>query len=197
MVFTYALHERLQKRGSKVKALVAHPGVAQTQLSQGTVSAGGAADMAKMPKWLGGAWGKEIRPHWTHLDNHLDPFGPRKLPRKGLKKAPKRAKGSSSSSSASLRRMPQPLSSRSLSSVLARWASCAAPAIPKPGLARHGAIFYSFSGPSVPLFVAFQWRMRSLEALKRRGVLWTLGSGWRHGEARHLGVQGARAWPCS
>lgn len=56
VVFTYALHERLVKRGSKVKCLVAHPGVAQTQLSQGTVSAGGAADMAKMPKFLGSAW---------------------------------------------------------------------------------------------------------------------------------------------
>lgn len=54
VVFTYALHERLQQRGSKVKSLVAHPGVANTQLSSGTVKAGGAADMAKAPKWLAG-----------------------------------------------------------------------------------------------------------------------------------------------
>merc|ERR1712008_58301 len=32
LVFTYALHDYLQKTGSKVKAMCAHPGVAATQL---------------------------------------------------------------------------------------------------------------------------------------------------------------------
>ncbi|CAE7643218.1 unnamed protein product, partial [Symbiodinium pilosum] len=52
VVFTYALDQRLRKAGSKVKVLVAHPGVAQTQLGQGTMNAGGAADMEKVPKWM-------------------------------------------------------------------------------------------------------------------------------------------------
>ena len=45
-----------------MKSLVAHPGVANTQLSSGTVKAGGAADMAKAPKWLAGH-----RPRDVHL----------------------------------------------------------------------------------------------------------------------------------
>lgn len=45
LVFTYALHDRLQKKGSKVKSLCAHPGVATTQLFPGTVKAGGAPDL--------------------------------------------------------------------------------------------------------------------------------------------------------
>ena len=51
VVFTYALHKRLQDCGSKVKALVAHPGVAPTQLSVGTMSAGGASDLERIPAW--------------------------------------------------------------------------------------------------------------------------------------------------
>ncbi|MGI9606925.1 MAG: SDR family NAD(P)-dependent oxidoreductase [Acidimicrobiales bacterium] len=39
--FTAALHERLQKKGSKVKALVAHPGLANTHLQQTSVKEGG------------------------------------------------------------------------------------------------------------------------------------------------------------
>jgi len=53
VVFTYALHDRLQKAGSKVKSLVAHPGVAATELAQGTVQAGGANDFGSAPKWIG------------------------------------------------------------------------------------------------------------------------------------------------
>mmetsp|Transcript_4188 Transcript_4188/g.5240 ORF Transcript_4188/g.5240 Transcript_4188/m.5240 type:complete len:356 (-) Transcript_4188:42-1109(-) len=53
VVFTYALHRKLQQKGSKVKSLVAHPGVAATELSAGTVKAGGAEDMGKAPKWVG------------------------------------------------------------------------------------------------------------------------------------------------
>ncbi|CAE7203872.1 unnamed protein product [Symbiodinium sp. CCMP2592] len=53
VVFTYALHDRLQKAGSKVKSLVAHPGVAATELAQGTVQAGGANDFGSTPKWIG------------------------------------------------------------------------------------------------------------------------------------------------
>jgi len=52
VVFTYALHERLQKKGSKIKALCAHPGVAPTQLMQGTMSAGGAKDFESAPECL-------------------------------------------------------------------------------------------------------------------------------------------------
>jgi NAD(P)-dependent dehydrogenase (short-subunit alcohol dehydrogenase family) len=39
--FTAALHDRLQKKGSKVKALVAHPGLANTHLQQTSVKEGG------------------------------------------------------------------------------------------------------------------------------------------------------------
>jgi NAD(P)-dependent dehydrogenase (short-subunit alcohol dehydrogenase family) len=39
--FTAALHEKLQKAGSKVKALVAHPGVANTELQVTSVKEGG------------------------------------------------------------------------------------------------------------------------------------------------------------
>lgn len=39
--FTAALHERLQKKGSKVKALVAHPGLANTELQVTSVKDGG------------------------------------------------------------------------------------------------------------------------------------------------------------
>lgn len=39
--FTAALHEKLQKSGSKVKALVAHPGVANTELQVTSVKEGG------------------------------------------------------------------------------------------------------------------------------------------------------------
>jgi NAD(P)-dependent dehydrogenase (short-subunit alcohol dehydrogenase family) len=39
--FTAALHDRLQKKGSKVKALVAHPGLANTHLQQKSIKAGG------------------------------------------------------------------------------------------------------------------------------------------------------------
>jgi NAD(P)-dependent dehydrogenase (short-subunit alcohol dehydrogenase family) len=39
--FTAALHERLKKKGSKVKALVAHPGFANTNLQQTSVKEGG------------------------------------------------------------------------------------------------------------------------------------------------------------
>lgn len=39
--FTAALHERLQRRGSAVKALVAHPGVADTELQVTSVREGG------------------------------------------------------------------------------------------------------------------------------------------------------------
>jgi len=41
LVFTYALHDRLQKNGSKVKSLCAHPGVADTQLMPGCEKDGG------------------------------------------------------------------------------------------------------------------------------------------------------------
>jgi NAD(P)-dependent dehydrogenase (short-subunit alcohol dehydrogenase family) len=39
--FTAALHHRLTERGSKVKALVAHPGLANTELQKTSVKAGG------------------------------------------------------------------------------------------------------------------------------------------------------------
>ena len=39
--FTAALHDRLQKKGSKVKALVAHPGLSNTHLQQTSVKDGG------------------------------------------------------------------------------------------------------------------------------------------------------------
>ncbi|CAJ1364205.1 unnamed protein product [Effrenium voratum] len=51
VVFTYALHDRLQAAGSKIKSLCAHPGVAQTQLSTQTMKQGGAKDMQKIPSW--------------------------------------------------------------------------------------------------------------------------------------------------
>jgi len=52
VAFTYALHKRLQEADSKVKALVAHPGVAPTQLTQGMVGAGGAKDLELYPNWF-------------------------------------------------------------------------------------------------------------------------------------------------
>jgi len=45
-VFTHALHDYLQKRGSKVKTMVAHPGVAATQLQVTTVASGGMPGVA-------------------------------------------------------------------------------------------------------------------------------------------------------
>ncbi|MCB1144187.1 MAG: SDR family NAD(P)-dependent oxidoreductase [Leptospiraceae bacterium] len=39
--FTAALHEKLQKKGSKIKALVAHPGLANTELQVSSVRDGG------------------------------------------------------------------------------------------------------------------------------------------------------------
>lgn len=42
-VFTFALHDRLQARGSKVKALVAHPGLSATNLQVTTSQHGGMA----------------------------------------------------------------------------------------------------------------------------------------------------------
>lgn len=44
--FTAALHERLQVRGSQVKALVAHPGLANTNLQVTSVKEGGMAKLA-------------------------------------------------------------------------------------------------------------------------------------------------------
>jgi len=41
VVFTYALHDRLQRQGSKVKALVAHPGLSATNLQVTSASDGG------------------------------------------------------------------------------------------------------------------------------------------------------------
>merc|ERR1719336_3364093 len=42
VVFTYALRDRTTKAGSKVKALVAHPGLAATNLQQTTMVDNGA-----------------------------------------------------------------------------------------------------------------------------------------------------------
>ena len=39
--FTAALHEKLQSKGSKIKAIVAHPGLAETDLQDTTVKEGG------------------------------------------------------------------------------------------------------------------------------------------------------------
>ena len=41
VVFTYALRDKLAKAGSKVKALVAHPGLAATNLQVTTANDGG------------------------------------------------------------------------------------------------------------------------------------------------------------
>ncbi len=43
--FTAALHEKLQKKGSKVKALVAHPGLANTELQVTSVKDGGMGNL--------------------------------------------------------------------------------------------------------------------------------------------------------
>ncbi|MFT5585510.1 MAG: NAD(P)-dependent dehydrogenase (short-subunit alcohol dehydrogenase family) [Cognaticolwellia sp.] len=43
--FTAALHHRLQAKGSKVKALVAHPGLANTSLQQTSVKEGGMGNL--------------------------------------------------------------------------------------------------------------------------------------------------------
>eukprot|EP00287_Rhodomonas_sp_CCMP768_P009934 CAMPEP_0196724522 /NCGR_PEP_ID=MMETSP1091-20130531/6330_1 /TAXON_ID=302021 /ORGANISM="Rhodomonas sp., Strain CCMP768" /LENGTH=333 /DNA_ID=CAMNT_0042066645 /DNA_START=50 /DNA_END=1051 /DNA_ORIENTATION=+ len=40
-VFTYALKSKLERKGSKVKAMVAHPGLAATELQATTVNSGG------------------------------------------------------------------------------------------------------------------------------------------------------------
>jgi len=53
VIFTYALDERLKAKGSKVKALVAHPGVAPTQLAPGTIKDGGGDDAKNIPVCLG------------------------------------------------------------------------------------------------------------------------------------------------
>ena len=52
VAFTYALHKRLQEAGSSVKALVAHPGVAPTEITQRMVGAGGAKDLELYPSWV-------------------------------------------------------------------------------------------------------------------------------------------------
>jgi len=49
VIFTYALHDKLQASGSKIKVLVAHPGVAPTDLAVGTIHAGGMNDLKGMP----------------------------------------------------------------------------------------------------------------------------------------------------
>ena len=48
--FTAALHERLQKKGSKVKALVAHPGLSNTSLQVTTSKDGGMGNL--LTGWL-------------------------------------------------------------------------------------------------------------------------------------------------
>mmetsp|Transcript_2184 Transcript_2184/g.6405 ORF Transcript_2184/g.6405 Transcript_2184/m.6405 type:complete len:364 (+) Transcript_2184:55-1146(+) len=53
VVFTYALDARLKAAGSKIKVLVAHPGVAPTPLAVGTANAGGMDDLKSMPKCVG------------------------------------------------------------------------------------------------------------------------------------------------
>ncbi|CAE8696900.1 unnamed protein product [Polarella glacialis] len=50
VVFTYALNDRLQAKGSKVKALVAHPGAALTQCTTNMMSGGGAKDVVMLPQ---------------------------------------------------------------------------------------------------------------------------------------------------
>ena len=48
--FTAALHEKLQKRGSKIKSLVAHPGLSNTELQVTTIKDGGMAK--KMTRFM-------------------------------------------------------------------------------------------------------------------------------------------------
>ncbi|CAE8667616.1 unnamed protein product [Polarella glacialis] len=50
VVFTYALNDRLQAKGSKVKALVAHPGAAPTQGIPNMMSGGGGKDVVMLPQ---------------------------------------------------------------------------------------------------------------------------------------------------
>eukprot|EP00746_Dinoflagellata_sp_MGD_P066045 gnl/MRDRNA2_/MRDRNA2_27425_c0_seq1.p1 gnl/MRDRNA2_/MRDRNA2_27425_c0~~gnl/MRDRNA2_/MRDRNA2_27425_c0_seq1.p1 ORF type:complete len:364 (-),score=75.11 gnl/MRDRNA2_/MRDRNA2_27425_c0_seq1:51-1142(-) len=50
VVFTYALDEKLKSKGLPIKALVAHPGVAPTMLTNGTIKNGGAADLGSAPQ---------------------------------------------------------------------------------------------------------------------------------------------------
>uniref|UniRef100_A0A7S2SKG3 Uncharacterized protein n=1 Tax=Mucochytrium quahogii TaxID=96639 RepID=A0A7S2SKG3_9STRA len=53
-LFTYAMKERLDKQGSKVKSMVAHPGAAKTNLINTTAKDGGAGSLdTKMVSWFG------------------------------------------------------------------------------------------------------------------------------------------------
>ncbi|MEM7179955.1 MAG: SDR family NAD(P)-dependent oxidoreductase [Spirochaetota bacterium] len=54
--FTAALHEKLQQKGSKVKALVAHPGLAATDLQVTSVKEGGMGGF--FTNWMMGAMGQ-------------------------------------------------------------------------------------------------------------------------------------------
>ena len=53
VVFTYALNERLRACGSKIKALVAHPGVAPTSLMLNTMVGSEDHSMLAMPQCVG------------------------------------------------------------------------------------------------------------------------------------------------
>mmetsp|Transcript_76174 Transcript_76174/g.223301 ORF Transcript_76174/g.223301 Transcript_76174/m.223301 type:complete len:363 (-) Transcript_76174:149-1237(-) len=52
VIFTYALHDKLKAKGSQIKVLVAHPGVAPTALATGTIKAGGMNDLKALPKCI-------------------------------------------------------------------------------------------------------------------------------------------------
>ena len=52
VVFTYALRDRLAAKGSRVKALVAHPGVAPTSLMLNTMVGSGDTSMLALPQCL-------------------------------------------------------------------------------------------------------------------------------------------------